>query len=162
MMKVGFNPKISFKSNEIDNTQEIKKGKVTLPDMEEDAFVTQDKKTGSSFKDKIANVWKFFSVAETMVGATLKGLVYGTLAAGATISVLWPFKALPKAFAKNSELAIKDVIKHPIKHLGKGGKIATAIAGLGTLAYHIISGKLNANQNTAVIDHKLHVGHRDI
>lgn len=162
MMKVGFNPNVSFKSNELGNSQNLNKGRVILPDMNQDVHVAETKKGGSSLKNGVAKTWKFFSVAETFVGSVLKGLVYGTLASGAAIAALWPFKALPKAFAKTSEITLKDVLKHPVKHLGKGGKIAVAALGLGTLAYHLIAGKLRANQNTAVIDHKLHVGHRDV
>lgn len=162
MMKVGFNPGISFKSSGTDVNQNTEKGRVTLPDVQGDAFTAENKKGGSSLKNGVAKTWKFFSVAETFVGSVLKGLVYGTLASGAAIMLLWPFKALPKAFAKASDLTLKDVIKHPVKHLGKGGKIAVGALGLGTLVYHLVAGKLRANQNTAVIDHKLHVGHRDV
>jgi hypothetical protein len=45
--------------------------------------------------------------------------------------------------------------------MGKGGKIIAGIGSALVLGYHLVVGKLEANQRTAVIDHKMKTGHRD-
>ena len=54
-----------------------------------------------------------------------------------------------------------NTIKHPLKAVGKSGKIMAGIGAGAVLAYQLITGKLEANQKTAVIDHKMYTGHRD-
>ena len=54
-----------------------------------------------------------------------------------------------------------EILTQPLKSAGKGGKIAAAVAALAVAASYIISGKLSANENAAVIDHKMHTGHRE-
>ncbi len=159
MVKVGFNPAVSFKANE---TTEKAKGRVNLAlaEADTDKFETPAKKKTSA-KDGAANVWKFFSVTKTMTGAAIKGAIYGIAASSAVMAVFWPFKALPKAFKKEGP-AIGKLITHPFKHIGLAGKILTVVSGLGVFGYQLVKGKLNANQNTAIIDHKLKIGHRDI
>src|SRR5574344_514101 len=125
MMKVEFNPSVSFRAND-NNIQG--KGKVELPDNKLSATndsidkleipaerLAQNAKPEKKgfIREGIAKFWKFFSVTDRMANAVLQGLLYG------------------------------------------------AAAGV-VLAYELVKGKLDANQNTAVIDHKLHVGHRDV
>jgi hypothetical protein len=54
-----------------------------------------------------------------------------------------------------------EVVKHPLKHMGKTGKIVAGVGSALVLGYHLVVGKLDANQRTAVIDHKMQTGHRD-
>ncbi len=117
-------------------------------------------KKKTTFREKVANVWKFFAEAGKMVEAAAKGVVYGALTGTALLGGAWLFRALPKAFAKEGP-TLWNTIRHPLKNIGKTGKI---IAGVGSglvLGYHLVAGKLQANQKTAVIDHKMKTGHRD-
>jgi hypothetical protein len=45
--------------------------------------------------------------------------------------------------------------------MSKSGKVIAGVGSALVLGYNLVKGKLNANQNTAVIDHKLKTGHRD-
>lgn len=127
-----------------------------------DTVELQDKKDTKpkSLKDRIANVWKFFSATGKMIGATAKGIFYGALSGVALLGGSWLFNSLPKAFAKEGP-TLWNTIRHPLKHIGKSGKIIAGVGSALVLAYHLIAGKLGANQRTAVIDHKMNTGHRD-
>ena len=120
-----------------------------------------DKKNGKKVNEKVADVWKFFSVANQMANSALKGLFYGALTGVAFLSGSWLFGTLPKAFSKEGP-KLWAVVRHPLKNMPKSGKIISGIASASVLAYQLVAGKLQANQNTAVIDHKLKVGHRDV
>lgn len=172
MMKVGFSP-VSFKADEniiiqSNNMKKAEEKPVTegASKAENDSFTNSaqnvsEKKSGKSFNENVANVWKFFSVANQMANAALKGLFYGALTGVSLLTGSWLFKSLPKAFSKEGP-GLWQTLRHPINNIGKSGKV---IAGVGSglvLAYHLIKGKLDANQNTAVIDHKLKVGHRTV
>lgn len=118
-------------------------------------------KQKTTFKEKIANVWKFFTTFGRMTAAAAKGIGYGAVTAVTMLAGSWLFNTLPKAFTKDGPKLL-EVIKHPINNIGKSGKIIAGISAVTVFAYHLIAGKLGANQKTAVIDHKLHVGHRDV
>ncbi|MBO5446253.1 hypothetical protein J6A34_01965 [bacterium] len=125
-----------------------------------DKKVEEEPKKKTTFKEKVANVWKFFSEAGKMVEATAKGVFYGALTGLSLLGGAWLFKALPKAFVKEGPKLL-EVVKHPLKHMGKAGKIIAGIGSALVLGYHLVVGKLEANQRTAVIDHKMKTGHRD-
>lgn len=108
-------------------------------------------------KEGIANVWKFFSVAGTMAYATGKGLWQGAVAGAGVLGAAWLLKGA-KAIIKN-EKTFKDVIKTPLKTAGTTGKVFAVLAGLTMLGINIVKGKLKANQNSAVIEHKMDVAH---
>ncbi len=120
----------------------------------------EEPKKKATFKEKIANIWKFFSVTDKMVGSTMKGLIYGALTGGVLAGGAWVFRALPKAFTKGGP-GFLELVKHPLKHIGKAGKIIAGVGAACVLAYNVVMGKLEANQKTAVIDHKMKTGHRD-
>lgn len=96
-----------------------------------------------------------------MANSALKGLFYGAMTGAAFLSGSWLFKSLPNAFKKEGP-TLKSTLIHPLKNIGKSGKILAGVASGVVLAYQLIAGKLEANQKTAVIDHKLKVGHRDV
>ncbi len=100
------------------------------------------------------------SVANQMANSALKGLFYGALTGVALLSGSWIFKALPKAFTKEGP-TLWNTIRHPLKNIGKSGKVIAGIGSAAVLGYQLVAGKLAANQKTAVIDHKLKTGHRD-
>lgn len=169
-MKVGLN-QVSFKSTGAGN--QSRKGTVTLP--ENISVSTEENKTDSylkstdaaktgkqpkTLKESVAGVWKFMSVANQMANAALKGLFYGALTGTAFLGGSWLFKSLPQSFSKEGP-SLWQTIRHPLKHIGKAGKIIAGAASGIVLGYHLVAGKLHANQKTAVIDHKLKVGHRD-
>lgn len=108
-------------------------------------------------KDATADVWKFFSATATMAKATGKGLFYGTLTAATTLAGAAIVKA-PKAIKAGETLM--NVIKHPMKTAGLSGKLLALAAGVVIMGIHIVQGKLHANQDTAVIEHKMNVDHR--
>ncbi len=128
---------------------------------DKDALELYNKKANpKTLKDRVADVWKFISHTGKMVGATVKGLVYGAGAGIALLGGSWLFNSLPKAFDKEGP-SLWKTISQPLKHISKSGKIIAGIGSALVLAYNLIAGKLGANQRTAVIDHKMHSGHRD-
>ena len=160
-MKVGFST-ISFRAGEIssqnvsaDKTEKVMRKNEQVQKQE----VVNTEKNKSSINEKIANVWKFFASLDELTRAYLRGIFYGAEAGIATAGIAWIFRALPKAFTKEATLG--GVIKHPLKHIGKAGKVMAGIAGAGVFAINAIAGHLQKNQRTAVIDHKMKVGHRD-
>ena len=157
MVKVEFNPIVSFKSNGADKKA---KGRVDLPKIEDSSDSYAHSKTETKAKDKVAKFWKSYSVVTTMSKAILEGLAYGALTSAAVVGLFWPFKALPKAFAKEGP-TIGKLLLNPFKHIGRIGQVLSVVSGIGVLGYHFVKGKLDANQNTAIIDHKLKIGHRD-
>lgn len=119
-----------------------------------------EEKKSKNIKDNVASIWKFMSVANQMANSALKGLFYGALTGVALLSGSWIFKALPKAFTKEGP-TLWNTIRHPLKNIGKSGKVIAGIGSAAVLGYQLVAGKLAANQKTAVIDHKLKTGHRD-
>lgn len=139
-----FSKDVSFKGNE-DPVEESK---------------VSDVKPSKTMKDRAANVWKFFAATNQMGKSSLKGIFYGALTGVGFLGGSWLFASLPKAFAKEGP-KLKDIVRHPLKHIGKSGKIMAGIAAGAVLGYQLVVGKMTANQKTAVIDHKMKTGHRD-
>lgn len=106
-------------------------------------------------KDAIGDTWKFFSMAGTMTMATAKGLVYGTGTALGVLAGSLSLKLLsdPKNY--------KNILSRPLKSIGTAGKVIAAVAGTLVLATNIVKGKLKANEDTAIIEHKMRTDHRD-
>lgn len=118
-------------------------------------------KKKTTLKDRIANVWKFFASSGQMAVSTAKGIGYGAVTAVTMLAGSWVFNTLPKAFAKEGP-KFAQIIKHPLKHVGTSGKVLAGVGAAAVLAYQLIVGKMAANQKTAVIDHKMYTGHRDV
>lgn len=110
-------------------------------------------------KEAVAGVWKFFTVAGTMGVATAKGLWQGALASAAVLATAVIVKGAT-AVIKN-EKTISDIAKAPLKTAGGLGKVIAFAVGAIVLAGHLIAGKLEANQKSAVIEHKIDVPHID-
>ena len=53
-----------------------------------------------------------------------------------------------------------QILKNPLKSAGRAGKIFAGAVGAVVLASYAVAGKLHANQDTAVIEHKMNVDHR--
>lgn len=117
-------------------------------------------KKPKSARHSVASFWKFMTTANQMANSALKGLFYGTLTGIALLGGSWIFKALPKAFTKEGP-TLWNTIRHPLKNIGKSGKIIAGIGSAAVLGYQLVAGRLAANEKTAVIDHKLKIGHRD-
>lgn len=117
-------------------------------------------KERKTVKDRIADVWKFFTATGKMIGATAKGIFYGAVTGVALLGGSWLFKSLPQAFAKEGP-TLWNTIRHPLTHIGKSGKIIAGVGGALVFAYHLIAGKLRANKATADVDHQLKTGHRN-
>lgn len=110
-------------------------------------------------KEAVADVWKFFTVSATMGVATAKGLWQGALTGAAVLATATLAKGAV-AVIKN-EKTVSDIIKNPLKTAGKSGKVLAAAAGALVLTAHLIAGRLEANQKSAVIEHKVDVPHVD-
>ena len=169
MMKVDFVPCVNFTSQLKSVTSDVSQPRVDINSNSSsiiDFSAENQKQTAKTplpkktFKDRISDVWKFLSVTNTMVASGIKGLIYGAITGAVFMSGSWVFKSLPKAFTKEGP-KLWDTIRHPIQHIGKTGKIIAGVAAGSVLVFNLIKGKLDANQNTAVIDHKLKTGHRD-
>lgn len=162
-MKVGLNTAITFRMGNapIDQNQSAKQ--LSNPNKNENTAPQSpqvDNKPKKGMSERIADVWKFLTVTNQMTASFFKGLGYGAATGVGFLGGAWLFRALPKAFTKGGP-SLWQVIRHPLEHTGKPGKVIAGIAGLSVLAYQMIIGKMEANQKTAVIDHKLKVGHRD-
>lgn len=108
-------------------------------------------------KDTIADFLKFFSVLGTMVGATAKGALY---ALGTGVGVIMAATILRTPKLLKEGVKILDIYKHPASSAGKAGKIIAGVGAAAVFVGNIIAGKLRANQDTAVIEHKFRVDHR--
>ncbi len=126
----------------------------------EAAAEVENIKKSRSVREGAAGIWKFMAVANQMANSALKGLFYGALTGAVLLSGSWLFKALPKAFTKEGP-TLWNTIRHPLKNIGKSGKIIAGVGSAAVLGYQLVTGKLEANQRTATIDHKLKIGHRD-
>ncbi len=113
-----------------------------------------------TLKERGADVWKFFASANAFTQAIVKGLAYGVATGAAILAGSWLFNTLPKAFTKEGPKFV-EIFKHPIKNINKSGKVLASIGTILVAGYHAVKGKLDANQRTAAIDHKLKTGHRD-
>lgn len=172
MIKVGFNPAVNFKAG--NDTKA--KGSVDLSSYKDVIEQVSDEykdskentakneppaQSGKKFNESVAGFWKFFSVANQMANAALKGIFYGALTGLAFLTGSWTFKSLPKAFSKEGP-TIWQTLRHPINNISKSGKVIAGVASGAVLAYHLVKGRLESNQKTAVIDHKMKVGHRNV
>lgn len=170
-MALTINPNVSFTGYTIsdDNAEKIKKQmnedavnpqiieafeasleKQPKADTVEKQEAPKKKKT---LKERIASVAKFFTATEEITKGTAKGAVYGTMSGLGMMALNWLFVSLPKGFKKGNSL--KETFKHPVKSISKGGKVASAVVGAAVLVYHIVKGKLQANQRNAFVDQKL-------
>lgn len=166
-MKVGLVNSVNFRANEAPTTEtkvEHTETTTTSQTQEPDSFTpqadVQPEKRKKTVKDRVAGFWKFLSTTNQMTRSALKGVFYGAMTGVALLGGSWVFKALPNAFSKQGP-TLMNTIKHPLKAVGKSGKIMAGIGAGAVLAYQLITGKLEANQKTAVIDHKMYTGHRD-
>ena len=110
-------------------------------------------------KEAVANVWKFFTVAGTMGIATAKGLWQGILTGAGVLAVAAVARGTVKAIKNEGKFL--DIIKTPLKAAGSSGKLVAAAAGALVLTGHLIAGKLEANQKSSVIEHKIDVPHEN-
>lgn len=159
-MKVEFNPVVNFvgdrevtdkASLEVDDSAKI-------PEQKSDEFVNSKKESPKKFRNAVGDVWKFFSVFGTMSVAVVKGLLYSVVT-GAGILAVSTVINTPKSL--RSGLKLSQIISHPIKNAGTAGKIIAGVSGAIVFVSNLVKGKLEANQNTADIDHKLKIGHRN-
>ena len=172
MAKVEFNPSVSFKSNpqtepsNLIERAELLKG--ITPEQKEDILYLAEElkkidsktpKAKKSFKENtkegIANIWKFFSVAGTLAYAAAKGTLYGI--ASSTALLLGAIALRAPKFIKAE--GFSAMFKQPFKAAGKAGTIVAALGGVAVLAGHLVAGKLEANENSSVIEHKMDVAH---
>ncbi len=128
-------------------------------DVEElkDNTTNKTKSFKESVKTKIANIWKFFSVAGTMSYASAKGVFYGLAVGAGTLLTAMVLRAPKILKAEGTNLA--TFYKHPFKSAGKLGTAAALATTAVTFSYHFVKGKLKANQNSSVIEHKMDVAH---
>lgn len=110
-------------------------------------------------KEAVADVWKFFTVAGTMGVATARGLWQGALTGAGVLAVAAVARGTVKA-VKN-EAKIIDIFKTPLKSAGTSGKLLALVAGGLVLTGHLIAGRMQANQKSAVIEHKVDVPHEN-
>lgn len=144
-MAVRFNPSISFQSG-------------TKCSNCESSNAAPQRQT--PVKDGVADVAKFFVSTSEMTKATVKGGIYGFLAGTAVAAYRFLAKALPNTYKEGD--SILNAFKHPAKTIGWKGNLFAGVTALGVFGFHLVKGKLSANQRTANVDHQLYTGHRDI
>ena len=110
-------------------------------------------------KEATADVWKFFTVAGTMGVATAKGLWQGTLTGAAVLASATIIRGAVKVI--KNEKTVSDIVSNPLKTAGTAGKLLALASGALVLTGHLIAGRLEANQKSAVIEHKIDVPHVD-
>lgn len=168
-MAVGLNPSVNFTGYRISDKQmaELKEKAQNNPEMlslldeaKTDEYTADDKnvskkkpKKQHKLKKGLASIAKFFTATEEITKGTAKGAVYGSMTGIGLMAAGWLLGALPHGFKKGNSL--KEVFKHPIKSISKSTKITSALAAIGVATYHIIRGKLQANQRNAFVDQKL-------
>lgn len=166
-MAVTFNSGINFTSYKMpDNVAEqartqakAENNTLMLDVLDKCTFEADDKKADKKEKEPgklrkgLASIAKFFTATEEITKGTAKGAVYGTMTGIGCLMAGWLFDALPKGFKKNGSL--KNTFRHPIKSISKPAKIVSGLAAAGVAVYHVIRGKLQANQRNAFVDQKL-------
>lgn len=151
-MQVSFNPAVSFRQQApVINPQPVVQSNQVNT-------VPEQKVKRSGFREDISKIAKFFTTLSEMTKATFKAAGYGLLTGAVSLAGFWAFGAVPRGFKQGN--ALIDVFKHPVRSISKKGKVVTALATLGVAGYHLIKGKLTANQRTANVDHQLKTGHR--
>ena len=151
MQQITFNP--SFRSQvQIQPNEQPKEVVVRVG--EPDSFSKQS----NGMKEDIGKIAKFFTTLSEMTKATIKAVGYGAATAGTFLAGSWLFGALPKGFKKGNSLW--NTIKHPLKSISTKAKVITGLATAVVAGYHLVKGKLTANQRTANVDHQLNIGHR--
>ena len=116
----------------------------------------EEKKKKTTFREKIANVAKFFTTAGEMTKATFKALWYGSTTAAGTLAAFWALGAVPRQI-KNK--AFKKAFTEPLKSISTKGKVVAALAALAVGTVHIVKGVLKSNERAANVEHKLDVEH---
>lgn len=119
----------------------------------------ENKSTWMNIKEKIADFWKFMTVSGTMANATVKGVAEGFAASVATIAAASVIRGSSGLFKKPKANSFTDIFRHPMKTAGKAGKITAFVVGAGILAANLLLGKLEANEKSAVVEHKVDVPH---
>lgn len=156
-MQVNFNPNVNFKQQTI--TTQVPTGQNVISQPVQPVVINNKKSSG--FKEKISNVAKFFTNLSEMTKATIKAIAYGGLTSFAIGAGYWTFGAFPRGLRSKEKGTFKNVLNKPFKSLSTKGKVVTVLAGVGVAAFHLIKGKLTANQRTANVDHQLKTGHRN-
>ena len=175
-MYVSFNPNVSFKQGQVAfqkpaegaaqgaaQAAQAAQGAVqgaaqamSSPQFSQPAEKQPEKRSG--LREDISKIAKFFTTLSEMTKASFRAVGYGALTVAASLTGFWAFGAVPRGLKKGNN--VLDAFKHPIKNISKKGKVITALLGLGVASYHLIKGKLIANQRTANVDHQLKTGHR--
>lgn len=141
--------KPSFKANE----------EVATQPQAQDEVVTQEpkKKKGiiRKFKDGFSSVKKFFIGIGEYAKGTVKGLLYGGVAAGSVIGV----DAIMGASKIIKDAKAGEIAGKAVKVLSTKGKIAAGVVGLAVLGYNLFKASLNASEKKADVDHRWGSGH---
>lgn len=153
-MQVSFNPNVNFKQQSAHQFG-VPFQSASAPNV---VYVPVEQKKPSGFKENISGIAKFFTNAKEFIKATAKAVGYGAATAGTLLAGFWVFGALPRGFKAGNSLI--NTIKQPLKSISRQGKIISTVAALGVMTYHLVKGRLIANQRTANIDHQLRTGHR--
>ena len=180
-MQVSFNPNVSFKEQYptlqamshyasyapmqaskpvpvAEDRSEIEALKAKVEALEASVAQQPKPKKASFVRRAISGVAKFFAAAGQMIKATAKALFYGAATAAGTLAGAWLVGTLPKAI-KNGNVA--EVLRHPVKNIGKAGKIVAGVLTAGVMGLHLLKGWLKSNEKTANIDHRWKTGHRE-
>lgn len=170
-MSVTLNPNVSFTSYRIPDSvaekareqAKAENNTLLLDVLDKSSFEADKSEKAADAKTKgpgklkrgIASIAKFFTATEEITKGTAKGAVYGTMTGFGCLAAGWLFGALPKGLKKGGSL--KEVFKSPLKSMGTTAKVISALATIGVATYHIIRGKLKANQRNAFVDQKLNM-----
>lgn len=139
----------SFKANE----------EVTIQPKAQDEVVTQEpkKKKGiiRKFKDGFSSVKKFFIGVGEYAKSTVKGLLYGGIAAAGVVGVDAIMNVTKIVKGANTG----EFVGKTVKVLSTKGKVAAGAVGLAVLGYNLFKASLNVSEKNANVDHRWGSGH---
>lgn len=139
---VSFNPSVNFKA--VSSSVTESPAAVSAP-VKTNAAPQKTQKNNKSHL-KIGNIF----IATSSV---LKALIYGFLTGTAVAAYNWATKAIPNS-AKNGKSLI-ETLRHPAKSIGWKGNLFAGVAALGVATYHIMRGKIKAEQRSARLDNTI-------
>ena len=156
-MPINFNPSISFKADNVVSEQpEVKTTEqpqeTVVPEQKPDEFVkTQVKeepivinenkqeinKNSLTPVEYAKSYVKDKTNANPLAYSVAKGIVQGAAVGAGFLGMSWIFNVLPKVSKKGPKFM--EVLKHPLKHMDKSGKIIAASMGALMLGYTVLS-----------------------
>lgn len=156
-MTISFRAGVNHQMNQPAETNRIANARTAKAEINETPEDSVDITTNNENKDEMSektSVWqnikngytnfrKGLITAGHYVVGTVKGLIYGSAAAGAVIAVD----------------GVRGIVNKSPNYISKKGKVLAAVAGAAVLTWNLFNANLNANEKKAQLDHRWQTGH---